>query len=871
MSTQQYDANGNPIRVDENGNPIPATSGEGGGGDNPSSSSTGTSYGEDGGEGGGAVTPTGGSPPPPAIEGDTNGDGILSYDEWFALEEKRAATWRDSETNRIDEQTKQNLEAIQKIRDDSYKQAEIDRERGVVDAATAAAQNKASYGANAERMAAMGLTGSGYGEYMDAQSYAAQRAEAQAWNANVQKVKREADLSYSANALQLQSNASDAKAAAEKTYNDRMSELGKERAAYDETEFNDLLSKASNGTYTAEQVTEIARQKGYSEARISTLTSAANKYASDKALSDFITLLDSAYSGTYDAEAIGMLAGKLNLSSEDTEYLKNVAQTLKADKAAADRVKSYLELLAGVNNGQYSYEEIASIASSKGLTEEEIGLLESAANKYASDKALSDFSALLDAAYSGTYDAEAIGMLAGKLNLSSEDTEYLKRVAQTLKDDQAAADRVKSYLELLTGVKNGQYSYEEIESIASSKDLTGEEIGLLQTAANKYASDKALSDFNMLLTGINNGTYTEEDIKVFADKLELGEDFTKYLLQVAGDEASKAHAETLLSLSIAIKTGEIDAAMLDIIAGNYGITDEDELEKLREDAAAYEKEKALSRFMEILNGINSGTYDEATVDLLCKQLGIDSDDELTGALKDALQKVQDEQADADARKDLEIYIGFLSDVKNGLYTSEELEAMDWDSLFSDNGQDYIDKLKDAAALAEKKKKAAAGAALLENLGDNIGAIKVAIEAGDIDPEVGEKAIEAIQDERAAYFLSLINTASFDPTEVIEANKNGYLRPDQFAEIKKEAVDNLVKKANNGTLYNGLELGDAVALFKNSYNTGWISKNQKSTLLRALTKAFPDNAALKIKDAGFGRLQVEYWSGPEICEDLGMIN
>lgn len=107
----------------------------------------------------------------------------------------------------IEARRKAGLELAGQVKTDAYENAEIERERGVVDARSSYAQNLASYGAKAERIGDMGLTGSGYSAYLDSKAYAQQRAETQAANAEATTVKREADSTYSKNVLEIEDQA----------------------------------------------------------------------------------------------------------------------------------------------------------------------------------------------------------------------------------------------------------------------------------------------------------------------------------------------------------------------------------------------------------------------------------------------------------------------------------------------------------------------------------------------------------------------------------------------------------------------------------------------------------------------------------------
>jgi hypothetical protein len=71
--------------------------------------------------------------------------------------------------------------------DDAYKQsvanAELERQRASVDAQNTYDRGRSAYGSNAEALSAMGLTGSGYGQYLDSKAYAQMRGDMNAANA----------------------------------------------------------------------------------------------------------------------------------------------------------------------------------------------------------------------------------------------------------------------------------------------------------------------------------------------------------------------------------------------------------------------------------------------------------------------------------------------------------------------------------------------------------------------------------------------------------------------------------------------------------------------------------------------------------------
>ena len=152
-------------------------------------------------------------------------------------------------------------------------QIEAERQRGVIDARSSYEQNKATYGANAEQLAAMGLSGSGYSDYLNQQAYATQRAETQGANAQAESNRLQAELSYTENMMNLEK--------------DKIG-LEEQKKQY----YAMLLGSANTGEYTSEQVASLGAQYGLDETQISQLQAAADKYKSDQQMLSYTEALN---------------------------------------------------------------------------------------------------------------------------------------------------------------------------------------------------------------------------------------------------------------------------------------------------------------------------------------------------------------------------------------------------------------------------------------------------------------------------------------------------------------------------------------------------------------------------------------------------
>lgn len=91
----------------------------------------------------------------------------------------------------------------------AVKRAEVAEERAMADAQASYMQNMATYGANAEQLAQMGLTGGGYSDYLNAQAYAQKREDAQVATVNKNSAIEAAESTYADNVLGLKKEMAD--------------------------------------------------------------------------------------------------------------------------------------------------------------------------------------------------------------------------------------------------------------------------------------------------------------------------------------------------------------------------------------------------------------------------------------------------------------------------------------------------------------------------------------------------------------------------------------------------------------------------------------------------------------------------------------
>ena len=210
-----------------------------------------------------------------ATGGSTTGSGEVDTYEEFLLKQEGFYKEQLDKLNAQIEQNKQN----------ALQQAESERERVVIDARSSYAQNKATYGANAEQLAAMGLSGSGYSDYLNQQAYATQRAETQNANAQAEATKLAAEQQANSDKLNAElSYAENMQGNAEKLaqYQQQKAEEAKAEEEQKKQYYAALLTSANTGEYTSEQIASLGAQYGLDEVQISQLQAAADKYKSDQ-------------------------------------------------------------------------------------------------------------------------------------------------------------------------------------------------------------------------------------------------------------------------------------------------------------------------------------------------------------------------------------------------------------------------------------------------------------------------------------------------------------------------------------------------------------------------------------------------------------
>lgn len=266
---------------------------------------------------------------------------IDSYEEFLRKRGEMYKENLDRQKEMIENQKQRALEQAELQRQQAEQNAEKERERSVIDARSSYEQNKATYGAQAETLANMGLTGSGYSDYINAQAYANQRAETQNANANAEQTKNNANYVADNAKLEIEQNAGQSNLSAETTYAENMANNDAALAQYKQQKeeekksaYSELLNYANNGTYDSEQLKSLADKYGLSEADINNLTGAAEAYKNNKYKENYANALDNIaqYGSQLDNNYLDNMYKMDLISKEQYEELKSqLSNKIKED------------------------------------------------------------------------------------------------------------------------------------------------------------------------------------------------------------------------------------------------------------------------------------------------------------------------------------------------------------------------------------------------------------------------------------------------------------------------------------------------------------------------------------------------------------
>ena len=415
----------------------------------------------------------------------------MTYEEYIASEKERA----------------------EQERQQAHRDAELAKERATVDAHADYEQSKATYGANAETMAQMGLTGGGYSDYLNAQAYAQKRDDIQ--HANVVEVatKQGADTAYSDKISKL---------------NAEQIARNEEQQAYKDNTYSALLAEAQNPntTYTAESIREIAEKAGLSEEEIqglvSTLTTTKDnaKAEADNAkntdLYNSLWIEEQKPDTAYTVDSLTEFMRRNGMSEADITALTGILQSTLTKreednaKAEADNAKN--------TSTNLRLTAIEQITAQGGLSTEYINQLKAAGIND------SDLQEVIK--YNQNYHFTAV-----KSALNAGDSTTKADLDLLLRENRISQEQYNELLTQNQGIHNDYYT-EVLDASLSDFDFSAADKAYKDGNLSKTQYDALKNKFNTDIANMCSATtlfydYSKEDLMSESEAKDLVNFFKK--------------------------------------------------------------------------------------------------------------------------------------------------------------------------------------------------------------------------------------------------------------------------------------------------------------------------------------------------------
>ncbi len=301
----------------------------------------------------------------------------MSYGGYLTGKEEKDPTQKSVGTGTGSQNYQAGIGYAKWLKDSAYKSAEAataesnrladkQYQRSVIDSGSSYQKAIGAYGSNAETIASRGLSGSGYGEWLQGNAYATHRGEVQ--NAGAQRLAIQNEAAY---------KESQAKQSADASYGQFLYQSDVAYRNEQNTTYSSLYNSAASGT-SIESIMQDGRWGDLTPEQQTSITNAATEYANNKATveaeakanASFTTALDllgkgwemsevQNYLGADAWAALGDKVGQLTTAAATAKRIK--AET--EGKDAKGQLLSYLDLAA---TGAYTAEALEAIAKSLG-------------------------------------------------------------------------------------------------------------------------------------------------------------------------------------------------------------------------------------------------------------------------------------------------------------------------------------------------------------------------------------------------------------------------------------------------------------------------------------------------------------------------
>ena len=380
--------------------------------------------------------------------------------------EAMAKEQRDLLLNMSEEQRQAAYAAAERQRAEAETNADVERKRAIADSYSAYLQNQAGYGANAEALGRMGITGGGYSDYLNNAAYATQRAEAQSARAQSDAAKRSARYTEDMTKLEADSKYNDRKYAAESEYSDKMYDID---TSYRTNMLNAEQDKLSADYETSASEREAKRQADSAHSE--------NEYNAKAQYGQNMYDIDT----TYRTNMLGAEQDKLKADYEADTNERTRKQ--EADSAHAENKytaeSSYSDMLYQNDSAEREQKLENDLTYSEQLYQNE------AAHKAGTLEA----NQTADAGKFGAEMAYAENLMNNKGELAAYREE--KQAEADAKAEAMTENARSVYTELLGYANNGTYSAEQLERLCDEYGLTPEQRQSLLDARAGYDTKTA--------------------------------------------------------------------------------------------------------------------------------------------------------------------------------------------------------------------------------------------------------------------------------------------------------------------------------------------------------------------------------------------
>lgn len=386
----------------------------------------------------------------------------------------------------------QSVKAAEDQKKATVEASNLARQRSIADANSSYAKSLATYGQNAEKLASMGLSGSGYGEYLTAGAYANNRAAVQ--SANAQDLATQKEALYQEGAAKQN--------ALSKYYSDMLNIQTDQNNSY-----SSLVNSANNGA-TIEAIMANASWGALDASQQAAIKNIVQTRS-------FKSMIDS---GTSIAD-IENTAGFLKLSADAKTELRNYAKAYgETRKKNADSAYS---TILGLLQGGASIESVRGMSGYDMMSPERIREFDSvdAYNR-----------ALLMINNGKTYD-DIMADPSIKNKLLPKEASMIEALAKE-SDEANVAEEIEKML-------MGGYSWADIESSKVYQSASDTDKAIFRQSYNAYVNEA----FNNLRERASSGESIASLSKDAAynllsdeQKADIAEDAENYNLQLEADK-----------------------------------------------------------------------------------------------------------------------------------------------------------------------------------------------------------------------------------------------------------------------------------------------------------------------------------------------